>query len=315
MTDDSPYHAGELAVQVRASETGQALRNGRAISNHISGGAVSFIQQQAMVTIGSMDCQGQVWASVIFGQPGFIRATDERTLDLDLVQAGVSADDPLWSNLNTNTSVGLLLIDLGSRRRFRVNGKIHEIDTQHYVINVEQAYPNCPKYIQRRHLKKTNIHINQHHGATRYGTGLNSNQQTRIANADTFFVASAHPDHGLDASHRGGQPGFVDVLNNTLLRIPDYIGNNMFNTLGNFHCYPHAGLVFIDFQKNRLLQLTGKVEILWPPDDPNEETKATQRYWQFEIIAWRESHIPFDISWEFLDYSPFNPEQYDPPMM
>lgn len=307
MTNDSPYHAGELAVQARAIEAGQAAMSDRAIADYIPDSAISFIQQQAMVVIGSMDTQGQIWSSVIFGQPGFIHATDERTLDLDLLQASISADDPLWSNLNINTSVGLLFIDLGSRRRLRVNGQIHKIDTQHYVINVEQAYPNCPKYIQRRHMIMAHTRINQNQIEASYGTELNWNQKRLIANADTFFVASAHPEHGVDASHRGGQPGFIAVLNSTLLRIPDYSGNNMFNTLGNFHCYPYAGLVFMDFTDNRLLQLTGRSKILWKNNHLSQAMTGIKRHWQFEIIAWRESPISFDVSWEFLDYSTFNP--------
>jgi vanillate O-demethylase ferredoxin subunit len=83
----------------------------------------------------------------------------------------------------------------------------------------------------------------------------------------------------------------------------------MFNTLGNFVSYPYAGLVFIDFERGRLLQLTGGPEILWDLEDPKEETGGTRRYWQFEISVWQECTLPFRLAWELLDYSPFIPEQ------
>ncbi len=128
-----------------------------------------------------------------------------------------------------------------------------------------------------------------------------------IAAADTLFVASAHPEHGVDASHRGGHPGFVTIIDNRQLRIPDFAGNSMFNTLGNFVSYPHAGLVFIDFERNRLLQLTGVPEILWERDDPRGETGGTRRFWQLQISAWQELPLPLDLSWEFIDASPHIP--------
>lgn len=118
-------------------------------------------------------------------------------------------------------------------------------------------------------------------------------------------MKAAITDHGLDTSHRGGPPGFIVISSDNQLRIPDYSGNNIFNTLGNFQSYPQAGLVFIDFQQHRLLQLTGKSKILWDVDALSDETGGTQRYWEFEMDAWREIQLPFELEWELLDYSPF----------
>lgn len=305
--DNNFYHAGELAMQARAQVTDMASRSGRMIADQIPTGALAFIEQQTMLVVGSMDSQGQVWASVIFGQAGFVRALDLQTLEIDLALAEISSEDPLWSQLQSNSYVGLLLIELASRRRLRVNGRMYESDATHYRIDVKQAYPNCPKYIQRRVVKSVHPKADQHVKPVTQGTKLNANQIAMIASADTFFVASAHPEHGVDASHRGGQPGFVQIVNNQLLRIPDYTGNNMFNTLGNFHSYPHAGLVFVDFQNNCVLQLTGVPKILWPHEDSQRATGGTQRFWEFRINAWRENTIPLDLEWELIDYSRFNP--------
>jgi predicted pyridoxine 5'-phosphate oxidase superfamily flavin-nucleotide-binding protein len=87
-----------------------------------------------------------------------------------------------------------------------------------------------------------------------------------VAGADTFFVASWHPAGGADASHRGGQPGFVRVPDERTLEFPDYPGNNMFNTLGNLAGHPRAGLLFVDFERGDLLQITGRAEIRWEPE-------------------------------------------------
>ncbi|NQZ52631.1 MAG: pyridoxamine 5'-phosphate oxidase family protein [Piscirickettsiaceae bacterium] len=305
-----PYHEGELAVQQLANESEMARMNGAVVSNTIIGGALRFIEQQSMAVIGSVSEDGSIWSSVLFGPPGFVRALDDHTLEIDLLQSPSAQDDPLWTNLNTNPNVGILLIELSSRRRIRINGQARKVSANRYIIDVERSYPNCPKYIQRRQLKTfvANEYFPNSQPSTK-GKIINEKQKSLIAKSDTLFVASAHPEHGVDSSHRGGHPGFVQLIDNHTLRIPDFSGNSMFNTLGNFVSYPYAGLVFIDFERGGVLQLSGQVEILWDLDDPNDETGGTQRYWQFKISAWQECTIPTDLDWEFMDSSPFIPKQ------
>lgn len=305
------YHEGELAVQARAGETDIARMTSRAIAAQMPGAALPFIAQQNMLVIASVDRDGQLYCSIIFGERGFMRASDARTIVMDLKKIGLSNDDPMWDNLSHNSSVGILIIELATRRRLRVNGNMYPTADGCYRIDVVQAYPNCPKYIQRR-ATRTACLLKQADGATLlHGNDLSAAQRQIISSADTFFVASAHRHHSgnysLDTSHRGGPPGFVQILNNNLLRIPDYSGNSMFNTLGNFVTHPHAGLLFIDFTQHSLLQLSGSVEILWPQHDDSHSDSEVQRYWQFEIHNWWQSPIPFDISWEAPEPSPFNP--------
>lgn len=57
--------------------------------------------------------------------------------------------------------------------------------------------------------------------------------------------------NGIDVSHRGGNPGFVHIVNETTLEFSDNSRNMMFNTLGNVALNPDAGLVFIDFEAAR----------------------------------------------------------------
>ncbi|MCH8978716.1 MAG: pyridoxamine 5'-phosphate oxidase family protein, partial [Armatimonadetes bacterium] len=71
---------------------------------------------------------------------------------------------------------------------------------------------------------------------------------------------------GMDASHRGGDRGFVRVDSETRLMFPDYAGNNHFNTIGNLILDPRAGLLFMDFATGSLLQLTGRATIDWDSD-------------------------------------------------
>ena len=302
----SPYHEGELLVQQRTGEQLPAKQNGGVISDRIIPGAIPFIAQQPMVVLGSVDTDRNVWASVLFGRPGFVSAADDRTVDFDLSRAGYDEHDPLWANIAGDPRVGMLAIELATRRRLRVNGNLIRVDDEKLRLDVIEAYPNCPQYIQRRHIAQ--LSGESADGIEpRSGDILSSPQRASIGAADTFFVASAHPERGVDVSHRGGNPGFVEVLDERTLRVPDYAGNSMFNTLGNFVANPRAGLLFIDFDANRTLQLVGTAEIRWELDESNDRTGGTRRYWDFTVERWLERPLPHHIEWELLDYSPFNP--------
>ena len=84
-----------------------------------------------------------------------------------------------------------------------------------------------------------------------------------------MFIATGYrgegesPTYGMDASHRGGDPGFVKVASDTRLLFPDYAGNNHFNTIGNLVLDPRVGLLFVDFSTGGMLQLSGRAEVAW----------------------------------------------------
>ncbi len=305
----NPYHEGELRIQQLDGVLQRAQGSGRVIGDTIIKGALTFIAQQPMAILGSVDHDQSVWASVLFGRPGFMTAPDEKTVEFDLSQAGINPHDPFWTNVEQNPRVGSLMIELATRRRLRINGEASRpsADRLRLHLAVAESYPNCPKYIQRRQVTIQALDGPNTNSMRHDGDALGDDQQTLIAAADTFFVASAHPQRGVDASHRGGPPGFVNVLDERTLRIPDYVGNSMFNTLGNFAVNPHAGLLFLDFDRGRTLQLIGRPEILWDQDDAENNTGGTGRFWLLQLERWREMSLPATVRWEFLDYSPYNP--------
>src|SRR5262249_33115503 len=153
----------------------------------------------------------------------------------------------------------LLAIDLATRRRYRMNGR-GTLDDDGLLVEVEQVYANCPQYIHPRRLEPGQA-PSPPGARSVLGAALAARQQSWIAAADTFFIASTHPTRGADASHRGGGPGFVHVLDPARLSFPDYPGNNMFNTLGNLAVEPRAGLVFPDFETGNTLQLSGRATV------------------------------------------------------
>lgn len=305
MAIHSKFHSGELEVQLRFGEQSIAERNAILISDTIITGAKLFLSKQFMVVVSSVDKAGEVWTSILYGQPGFVHAEDNTIVNIDMDINARDMTDPFWTNIQENLNVGMLFIELGSRHRYRINGKIETNDDEGLTIFVQEAYPNCPKYIQKRQLM--NMGDCSNNSEQSQGNQITNDISPLIRNADTIFVGSVNDQAGADASHRGGAKGFVQIINSHTLRIPDFNGNSLFNTFGNFEINPNAGICIPDFEGQRILQLTGRAWTLWDQEDSENLTGGTKRFWEFEINKWYLRHIPQQLEWELMSVSPYIP--------
>ena len=284
----SPFHPGEQELQTRTGKRDQVESIGRKIiRSYMPEQHRQFYSQLPFMVIGSVDNQGWPWASLLPGKPGFVQSATPTTLD---ISTQAIKGDPLSEALKTlDAPLGLLGIELNTGRRNRVNGRVIESSRHGIRFKVGQSFGNCSKYIQHRSINFI---------ADAGETSRTDNRQifsvfdhqarSLIKAADTFFVASFveakdHPNiEGVDVSHRGGQPGFVKIDANTLT-VPDYSGNYLFNTLGNFLINPKAGLIFIDYTSGQLLMLTGTVELLWKVNKENQSLQGANRAWRFTL--------------------------------
>lgn len=274
-TVNTPFHAGELEAQRRAGVERDASAAGCFIRDHMPEQHRDFFSMLPFVVIAGGDDKGRPWVTILEGAEGFIASPDPASLT---IEAALDAQDPLSSALAAETAVGLLGIELVTRRRNRLNGMIRPAGNA-FVIDVQQSFGNCPQYIRERKWRRVEpstlpATVSDH---------LSSKQRARIRAADTFFIGSGFDEsasheggegkaRGYDASHRGGEPGFVQITEGGTLRIPDYAGNNFFNTLGNLILDPRVGLLFVDFETGGMLQITGHASIDWAPTeshDPN----------------------------------------------
>ena len=260
---ESPFHAGELAIQARLGIQERIDRMGRRlIREYLTEQMQQFFAQLSYVIVGTVDRGGNPWASILVGKPGFLATPNDRLLQ---VTAQLLAGDPLAHNLAEGSDIGLLGIELENRRRNRINGIISKVTSDGFEVRVNQSFGNCPQYIQARNFKYVDTQAAQ---ATEISSFAKSERQL-ISNADTFFIATAYQDEsagitkGVDVSHRGGKPGFVRIDSEDTLTIPDFHGNCYFNTLGNIELNPRTGLLFVDFTDGDLLYLTGTAEIIW----------------------------------------------------
>ena len=303
---ESPFHRGEQKIQQRLGVRDKMERFGRqVIRDHMPQQHRDFYAQLPFIFVGHTDSHDWPWASILFNSPGFISSTDNKHLHINTLPV---LGDPLNKSLIKGNRLGLLGIELETRRRNRLSTHIHQTSTKAIELSIDQAFGNCPQYIQQRELHTIDPTSMP---AKEIKNIFEFDQQAikLISNSDTFFVASYvatgsdAASEGADVSHRGGKPGFIRVDNNTTLTIPDYLGNNHFNTLGNFAENAKAGLLFIDFYQGHLLTLTGTVEILW--DSPDTEFFAgAERLWQFHLDHgyWLKNTLP--LRWQLKGYAP-----------
>lgn len=296
------FHTGEIAIQTRAGVTEDATEVGEGIIDRVPDTARAFLSTRRMVVIATSDGGGRVWASVVTGEPGFLSLLDDRNLRIGALPP---EGDPLVENLRVEGHVALFIPDFVAPRRIRLNGT-GQIKGSEIHVHAEQVYGNCRRYIQERLLAGTRAYSGTLPVQVTRSTKLSAQDRDQILRADTFFIATEHPDAGADASHKGGNPGFVKVLDDRHIAFPDYNGNHMFNTLGNLAINPSAGLLFIDFDSGRTLQITGQASIDWNPQRARDFAGA-ERIVDFEVAEIVANENGFPLIVKFRQYSRFNP--------
>jgi uncharacterized protein len=282
----SPFHPGELAVQERVGVKDKIDAQGRrAVRRYLTDQHREFFPLLPYAFVGSVDAQGRPWASMLMAEPGFLQAPDAHTL---VVKARPLPGDPLNETLKPGAAIALIGVQLHTRRRNRAIGTVRDVNACGFTIAVQTTLGLCPQYIQGREPVFTrDPHVEIKRAVSR-STVLDATARSIIEKADTYFVASVGPRNedaiasGADISHRGGRPGFVRADDDATLTAPDFVGNFIFNTLGNLQIDNRAGLLFIDFETGDLLYIAARTELIW--DGPEVRAFAgAQRLMRYRI--------------------------------
>ena len=266
-SEASPFHRGEHQVQKRLGVRDIEDWAQKVVRNYLPDQHREFHTALPFLVAAARDERGRPWITLLEGSDGFVTSPDTQQL---VIEAKPSRGDALEHAFVEDADVGILGIELATRRRNRVNGRVTEDRANGITFAVEQSFGNCPQYIREREWRRVDAALP---GSAIRGSSLTLGQREWIEAADTFFIATGYrgdgesPTFGMDASHRGGDRGFVQVINEHQVRFPDYAGNNHYNTIGNLVLDPRAGYLFIDFESGSLLQLTGTASIDWEPDD------------------------------------------------
>lgn len=239
-----------------------------------------------LVALGTLDKEGRPWTTIIGGEP-----TCMRLMSRSIIAVNSLVDlkyDPVLEIIRevqgqdgeNGRIIGGLPIDLASRNRVKLSGRLisgglgleinrlkdhDDFGEARLVIKVESSLGNCPKYLNKKRIipalpKPVMISDT---------LTLPDKAVRLLAKADMFFISSSTSNDSkgmIGTNHRGGPPGFIRILHNdasngTTLVFPEYSGNRLYQTLGNLHLYPRAGLCFPDFDTQDVLYVTGITEI------------------------------------------------------
>lgn len=294
----SQYHSGERKAQRLAGEQDIADAREGMVRPTIPRQVFEWLREQTLLAIATMDAVGHLWATVVPCKPGFLQP-DANGTHLWIERA---MPHNVLANLKSGGNIGLLAIDLNSRQRMRINGTATPLPAGLHV-SVQEAFFNCPKYITRRTALPSETHDETRE---REGSQLLAEHLQLLSETDVLFLATTHPERGLDVSHRGGDPGFVQLLPDGRIRIPDYTGNSLFNSLGNLLIDPRIAIAVPNLRTGTILEITGTATIKWHERDENDSTGGTHRFVDIAPTAWRtEESGP--VSQGVSELSPFNP--------
>ena len=297
----APWHAGEVAAQTRAGTAERMAEIGsKVVRDFMPDQHRAFFEQLPFIVVGSLDTEQRPWASIVAGLPGFATSPHSRRLE---IEANPVPGDPLAEALQVGAPLGILGIELPTRRRNRMNGHIVARDEAGFAVHVRESFGNCPQYIQRRDYTAFTLGP----VVVESFAGLPKDAADLVRHADTMFVASAAPhDDGtfnVDVSHRGGQPGFLGIDAAGAIVVPDFRGNGFFQTLGNLVSFPHAGLLIPDFATGDLLQITGEAKVVWEGAEVDAFPGA-ERLWKVKPISGRWLRGAFPLRFGEAELSP-----------
>lgn len=296
------WHEGETFIQEKVGVAERMAAVGqRAVRDFMPDQHRAFYEQLPFVVLGSVDAHGDPWATLLAGTLGFMSSPNPTTLDIALRP---DPTDPASEGVREGEAIGLLGIEMHTRRRNRMNGFVAVPPAgSGFRVDVDQSFGNCPRYIQLRDASYVRDPALPYNGTVEESTQLDAGARDMIEAADAFFVATyadREDRRQVDVSHRGGKAGFVRIGEDGTLTIPDFNGNLFFSTLGNIVLNGKAGLVFVDYEKGDLLQMTGDAEVIL--DSPEIAAfQGAERLWTFRPrrIVRRAGALP--LRWTFRE--------------
>lgn len=303
----SAWHAGEQALQARAGVHERMAAVGEVVMrDHMPDQHRELFEKLPTLLLGAIDAEGQPWATMLAGPPGFVHTPHAQRMDVATAIDPADPADPALAALaahGTGAPVGVLGLEPHTRRRNRMNGRVAAFGDTGLGVQVVQSFGNCPKYIQAR-APGLRAAVTPPQPAQPLGPSLDAAALALVARSDTLFIASASAarpgaqrGEGVDISHRGGEPGFVlakHTADGVELWLPDYPGNLFFNTLGNLAQHPLAGLLWVDYEDGGLLHVAARAELLWSEAD-RAPWPGAQRVLRLQVLAgvWRAQALPW----------------------
>ncbi len=302
----SVFHQGERSLHEKLDIAERQHQLGlRMIRDHMPEQHRDFFAYLESVHIGAVDAAGHPWAIMRTGSKGFMASPNDKTL---AITSKPLPGEPADLNLAVGAKTSVVGIEFETQRRNRLNATIDGADESTLSMHVDQSYGNCPKYIQIRNKVAADPTQPESPIVTAM---LSDAAKDQIAQADTLLIASRaaqlgdDPRAGVDINHRGGNPGFVSILDDNTVQFPDYKGNSFYNTFGNILTDGRVGLQFVDFETGTLLNIKGTAEVVEDLNNGELPLMGRGLRIRIETVVRAPGALPFRYT--FGSYSDRNP--------
>ncbi|WP_121626815.1 pyridoxamine 5'-phosphate oxidase family protein [Poseidonibacter antarcticus] len=247
---EGEYHIQEIMGVRKSSDTLSSM-----IKDNIPPIASKFLKDLNFCIITISTKKDDLFTYTVYNHNNFIEIVNQSQISINLENHSYIPKE--FYNIK-NINIGMIGLNFEKAMRIRINGK-GKIKSNKLYLSIDEIYSNCPKHIKRRVLQEdTKILENQ---TIQKGRKLNEEIINIISNIDTFFIATSHKEKGLDVSHKGGNKGFLKVLETNQLAFKDVPGNNLYNTIGNIYTNPNINIFFIDFKNYDTYHIKGIASI------------------------------------------------------
>ncbi|UHA73589.1 pyridoxamine 5'-phosphate oxidase family protein [Paenibacillus sp. 481] len=241
----------------------------------------TFMAYAPLLSVSTQNEHGYIDVFVIGDTPGFVHIVDANTLLIP-----VYADEQSQrciDNIRNNPFIGTFFIVPGIEEIYRLNGSAQIIDDRQQIesffpqaprlhaviqVGVQESFFHCAKALVRSHFWEAERYVSTNETflplARNYvhvHTELNEHSRSFLASAPVLFIGTAHHQRG-DASPRGDHTGFVHIIDNKTLLIPDRPGNRLLYNFINIVNSEVAGIVFLVPGTNWVMHVNGKVTIV-----------------------------------------------------
>ena len=247
---EGEYHIQEIMGVRKSSDTLSSM-----IKDNIPPIAAKFLKDLNFCIITISTKKDDLFTYTVYNHNNFIEVLNQSQITINLENH--SYIPKKFYNIE-NINIGMIGLNFEKAMRIRINGK-GQIKSNKLYFSIDEIYSNCPKYIKRRVLQKNTKNLEKQ--TIQKEKILNEKIINIISNIDTFFIATSHKEKGLDVSHKGGEKGFLKVIQTHQLSFEDVPGNNLYNTIGNIYTNPNINIFFIDFKNNNTYHLKGIANI------------------------------------------------------
>ena len=301
------FHEGEVVLQSEAGVDSAAFEAmaQQAMVPGLHPREAEFVNERTFAVATTIDRDGRPWSSPMFGSSDrpLFGVHDPITIAVGAQQA---PGDPMLTNIADTNQLGVLFFDPSYRRRIKSIGHAAVVnDEVTYVL--DRSFGICNKYIYKRNHVVAETASTASQPTATPDSSLDDQSITQLATADTAFLASYHEVNGADPTHRGGPAGFVTVVDEKTLSIPDYMGNGMFNTLGNLRIDDRIGFMTVDFASGRTIHVTGRGAV--HPSSANDEMSERTLIIEIESVLVTNAN---QGAWVDVEAFPIRPGMINP---